>query len=33
MDTGTAYELPAPSFREDLVRVGRGTPMGELLRR
>ena len=33
MDTGTAYELPEPSFREDLVRVGRGTPMGELLRR
>jgi phenylpropionate dioxygenase-like ring-hydroxylating dioxygenase large terminal subunit len=29
----SAYDLPQPTFREDLVRVGRGTPMGELLRR
>jgi phenylpropionate dioxygenase-like ring-hydroxylating dioxygenase large terminal subunit len=28
-----AYELPQPSSRDDLARVGRGTPMGELLRR
>lgn len=32
-DTGTAYGLPRPSFREDLTRVAPGTPMGELLRR
>src|SRR4051812_25540521 len=29
----SAYELSAPTSRDDLVRVGRGTPMGELLRR
>ena len=29
----TAYDLPPPTVREDLTRVGRGTPMGELLRR
>jgi phenylpropionate dioxygenase-like ring-hydroxylating dioxygenase large terminal subunit len=33
MDVGTAYGLPAPHFDEDLVRVGPGTPGGELLRR
>ena len=32
-DTGTAYRLPKPGFREELVRVTQGTPMGELLRR
>ncbi|MDR1969268.1 MAG: aromatic ring-hydroxylating dioxygenase subunit alpha [Burkholderiaceae bacterium] len=31
--TGNAYNLPAPSYRSDLTEVGRGTPMGELLRR
>lgn len=30
---GHAYARPAGSSRADLVRVGRGTPMGELLRR
>ena len=30
---GTAYELPPSQIKDDLVRVGRGTPMGELLRR
>lgn len=30
---GTAYELTAKEIKEDLVRVGRGAPMGELLRR
>jgi nitrite reductase/ring-hydroxylating ferredoxin subunit len=29
----SAYELAAPTSRDDLTRVGRGTPMGELLRR
>jgi phenylpropionate dioxygenase-like ring-hydroxylating dioxygenase large terminal subunit len=29
----TAYDLPAAGFDESLTRVGRGTPMGELLRR
>lgn len=29
----SAYTLPKPSFRGELTRVGRGTPMGELLRR
>ncbi|HET6598675.1 MAG TPA: Rieske 2Fe-2S domain-containing protein, partial [Burkholderiaceae bacterium] len=29
----TAYDLPPPTFREELTRVGRGSPMGELLRR
>jgi len=33
VDTGTAYGLPKPGFREDLTRVTQGTPMGELLRR
>jgi len=28
-----AYTLAPPTSRDDLVRVGRGTPMGELLRR
>jgi nitrite reductase/ring-hydroxylating ferredoxin subunit len=31
--TGSAYDLPAPSFDTDLVLVGKGTPGGELLRR
>ncbi len=30
---GTAYELREAQIKDDLVRVGRGTPMGELLRR
>lgn len=30
---GSAYELPAPTWRRELTEVGRGTPMGELLRR
>ena len=30
---GSAYLRPAPSWRRELVEVGRGTPMGELLRR
>jgi phenylpropionate dioxygenase-like ring-hydroxylating dioxygenase large terminal subunit len=30
---GDAYGLPAGTFRKELTRVGRGTPMGELLRR
>ena len=30
---GSAYHLPPPRILDDLVRVGRGTPMGELLRR
>jgi nitrite reductase/ring-hydroxylating ferredoxin subunit len=29
----TAYGRPEPSFHENLTLVGRGTPMGELLRR
>ena len=29
----SAYERPNPTFHENLTRVGRGTPMGELLRR
>jgi len=32
-DTASAYDLPAPTSDESLTRVGRGTPMGELLRR
>ena len=32
-DEGTGYEMRKPVFKDDLVRVGRGTPMGELLRR
>jgi nitrite reductase/ring-hydroxylating ferredoxin subunit len=33
IDTGTAYGRPAPTYRRELVEVGAGTPMGELLRR
>jgi nitrite reductase/ring-hydroxylating ferredoxin subunit len=29
----SAYERPTPTFHESLTLVGRGTPMGELLRR
>ena len=29
----SAYELPEPVIRDELVRTGRGTAMGELLRR
>src|SRR5580704_8860134 len=32
-DEGTGYELRRPAIKDDLVLVGRGTPMGELLRR
>ncbi|HEY1932629.1 MAG TPA: Rieske 2Fe-2S domain-containing protein [Acetobacteraceae bacterium] len=32
-DSGTAYELPPPSYAAELTEVRRGTPMGELLRR
>ena len=32
-DLGTAYALKPPSSRTELTAVGRGTPMGELLRR
>ena len=32
-DEGTAYELRPPQIKADLIEVGRGTPMGELLRR
>ncbi len=32
-DEGTAYDMPPPVIKDELVRVGRGTPMGELLRR
>ena len=32
-DLGTAYALRPPSTRTELTEVGRGTPMGELLRR
>jgi phenylpropionate dioxygenase-like ring-hydroxylating dioxygenase large terminal subunit len=32
-DEGTAYEKRPATYSVDLVRVGRGTPMGELLRR
>ena len=31
--TGSAYELPPPSFDADLVTVAKGTPAGEMLRR
>lgn len=33
MDIATAYSRPSPSYRGELTLVGRGTPMGELLRR
>ena len=32
-DLGTAYALRPPTTRTELTEVGRGTPMGELLRR
>ena len=32
-DEGTAYELRPAAIKDELVRVSRGTPMGELLRR
>jgi len=32
-DLRTAYDLPAPAHTRELTEVGRGTPMGELLRR
>lgn len=32
-DLRTAYDLPAPAHKRELTEVGRGTPMGELLRR
>lgn len=32
-DEGTAYEKPPATSKNELVQVGRGTPMGELLRR
>jgi phenylpropionate dioxygenase-like ring-hydroxylating dioxygenase large terminal subunit len=31
--TGSAYDLPPPSYDEELVTVAKGTPGGELLRR
>jgi hypothetical protein len=31
--SGSAYELQMPSYGEELVLVGRGTPGDELLRR
>ena len=33
VDTGTAYGMQAPSYKSNLVEVGPGTPMGELMRR
>lgn len=33
IDTGTAYGMKPPTYRTDLVEVGAGTPMGELMRR
>jgi nitrite reductase/ring-hydroxylating ferredoxin subunit len=33
LDTGTAYESKPPSYIAALTEVGRGTPMGELMRR
>lgn len=33
MDTGTAYDLAPASYNASLTEVGRGTPMGELMRR
>ena len=32
-DTGSAYARKPPSHNAKLTEVGRGTPMGELLRR
>lgn len=31
--SGSAYDVPEPSFDSEITRVGRGSPMGELLRR
>ncbi len=31
--SGSAYDLPPPEYDRELTEVGRGTPMGELLRR
>jgi phenylpropionate dioxygenase-like ring-hydroxylating dioxygenase large terminal subunit len=33
MYSGDAYSRPQPTYRKELTEVGRGTPMGELLRR
>lgn len=33
VDSGTAYGLKAPTYNPDIVHVGPGTPMGELMRR
>ena len=33
VDVGTAYSLPTANYDSDLTEVGRGTPMGEFLRR
>src|SRR6185312_14508673 len=33
MNSGDAYARPQPTYRKELTEVGRGTPMGELLRR
>lgn len=33
MDTGTAYGMKPATYRAELVEVGPGTPMGELMRR
>jgi hypothetical protein len=32
-DLGTGYAMRPPTTRTELTAVGRGTPMGELLRR
>jgi nitrite reductase/ring-hydroxylating ferredoxin subunit len=33
IDTGTAYGMKPATYKSNLVEVGRGTPMGELMRR
>ncbi|WP_051377490.1 Rieske 2Fe-2S domain-containing protein [Paraburkholderia dilworthii] len=33
IDTGTGYGIEQPAYRQELVEVERGTPMGELMRR
>ena len=33
IDTGTAYGKPEPTSKLELAQVGKGTPMGELMRR
>jgi phenylpropionate dioxygenase-like ring-hydroxylating dioxygenase large terminal subunit len=33
MSSGDAYARPQATYRKELTEVGRGTPMGELLRR